>query len=97
MQGGKIMVDTPILTDHAKERWAMRFQNMDLFEEYSRARKPSKKIMKLIRESCPSHQTEQREFMDAYYLSTRQGIVFIMRPPEVVVTVFDLRFKMGYK
>lgn len=81
------------VTKHAAERWALRFPGRDLQAEYARtSRNVGRKTRRRIRESCPRHAAYAKASNRGhYYRQTPEGIVFVMAPPETLITVLDLR------
>jgi hypothetical protein len=80
-----------ILTRHAQERWAERFPGKDIELAFVTARRIGQKTRKQLKAMCPQHAPIMRRTnVSYYYLITRKRIVFVMAPPETVVTVFYL-------
>jgi len=79
-------------TKHATERWAERFPDRDLTLEYCSARKGiGKRLRRKIGAQCPRHYRYTKgKFAGRYYLLNRNDIVFVMAPPEIIITVFEL-------
>jgi hypothetical protein len=80
------------LTTHAQQRWTERFPDEDLSLTYARAKqRVGRKTRQAIRAACPAHEGVMRGgFKGIYYQMTPDRIVFVMTPPEVVITVFRL-------
>jgi hypothetical protein len=84
------------MTAHARQRWAERFPGEDFILAYARARnrRVGKKTRKAIREACPAHESLMTgSFKGVYYQMTPDRIVFVVTPPELVITVFRLGSK----
>lgn len=81
------------ITDHAYKRWLERFPELNLVDEYAKAkRRVGKKMRIKIRESCPKNtQYCTRKFNGRYMRMTNEGIVFVVAPPETIITVLDYR------
>ena len=81
-----------IVTNHAKARWSERFPKLDIEITYLQTRSVGRGTRKKVKKSCPEHiDLCNIKFKSRYLLMTRQGIVFVMQPPETVVTVLDFR------
>lgn len=81
------------LTKHARERWIQRFPELDIAVEYCNARnRVGKKMRKMVKETCPRNLFYcGKTFRGRYMRMTPQGIIFILAPPETVITVLDFR------
>lgn len=82
----------PIFTPHALERIAERFSTLNMEEEFARARRIGKRVKSKIAASCPNAARIYMRggFKGRYYMMTRDEIIFVVEPPETVVTVFKL-------
>lgn len=81
------------LTSHAKERAAERFPGEDIQLLYCNAKRIGKgKRFKKLKEKCPhaSEKYMKKQYAGRYVLITPCNAVFIMEPPETVITVFRL-------
>jgi len=79
-----------ILTHLARRRWDQHFPNDDIAVQFLRARRPGKAIKQRLRRQLPSRVHEIGTFCGRYYLVAPCGAVFVVAPPEVVVTTFPL-------
>lgn len=81
------------VTNHASQRWAERFPDLDIQSEYDSARyKLGKSFKKKVKATCPQHlEYCGREFNGRYMLRTKEGIVFVVAVPETIITVLDFR------
>lgn len=81
-------------TRHAKRRFAQRFPGLDPRDQWLGARlnRASGKILTQIRRQCPRHRyLASGIFRGCYYkLNKSSGIVFVVVPPETIITVFAL-------
>lgn len=81
-------------TIHALTRWAERFPDFNIDEEYAKARtfgsgKLKKRLLKGL--AHPKHREELKSFKRCYYLYSKgSGAVFVMVKPEVVITVLKM-------
>lgn len=85
---------TANVTQHAAVRFAERFPQLDIEEEWAKAKRQRtgrKKIIK-IRKQCRAHlDVTSRNFKGYYYkVSPTNKVVFVVTPPETIVTVFAL-------
>ena len=82
------------MTRHAKRRFAERFPGLDPREQWSGARmnRASGSILAQIRRQCPRHRyLASGIFRGVYYkLNKASRIVFVVVPPERIITVFAL-------
>jgi hypothetical protein len=81
------------LTRHAKKRWAERFPALKLHEEWITAaqNRIGKKTISRIRKQCPNQwHVTNRNFKGYYYKVSANRVVFVMAPPSLIVTVFEL-------
>ena len=80
------------LTRHAKKRWEERFPDLDVENEFAKVRRVGRAVKKKIKKSCPKN-TEYcgRAFRGRYLMMTREKIVFVMAPGNIVITVLDFR------
>ena len=88
-------------TPHALQRFAERFPGLDLKLEWTsaiRSRSVGKRLFNLLRQSCPENAPRfmsDRTFKGVYYKVSKHGVVFVVKPPLVIVTV--LRAPEGFK
>lgn len=85
-------MDSPTFTAHALERIAERFAGIDIENAYACSNRVGRKTRQKIKASCPvSARTWMRGgFKGRYYRITKDKIVFVIQPPEQIVTVFQL-------
>ena len=86
--------DGVTLTRHAAKRIAERFSHLNMVEEWAKAKRQKtgrKKIAK-IRRQCQCHlKVTTRSFNGYYYkVSPVNKVVFVVAPPQTIVTVFTL-------
>lgn len=82
-----------ILTAHAKQRIAERFAGEDIQHLWCNARRIGKgKLFKKIQSLCPraAERYRRRQPVGRYILMTPCNTVFVVQPPETVITVFRL-------
>jgi hypothetical protein len=80
------------MTRHARERWAERFGHLIPEEEWVRARRVGKKTKRKIAMACKNHRhLMEGGYKGFYYRITREGLVFVVATPELVITVFKLK------
>jgi hypothetical protein len=82
-----------LISDHARTRWAERFPERDIENEYAQAKqRVGKKTKRRIEASNPVAypQWHKGGFKGRYFCMTRSRIVFVMAAPEIIVTVFQL-------
>lgn len=81
-----------IATLHAQQRWAERFPDLDISLIFAKAKcRVGRKTRALIRAACPAHDDVMRGgFKGIYYNMTPDRIVFVMTPPETIITAFRL-------
>lgn len=81
------------LTNHARKRWQQRFAKLNISEQYSNAGRPNKKLLKQIKATCPGHHhcRKSRTSNGRYFRATKDGIVFVVAPPETIITILDYR------
>ena len=67
--------------------------------EYSHAKVPSKKKRRVIRSTCEANLwfTDLDIYRGRYSLITKEGIVFIVAPPQTIITVFQLDNTDGHQ
>jgi hypothetical protein len=84
-------------TPHALERIAERFPDVDIENAYARAGRVGKKTKRKIKDSCPVSARVWMTgcFKGRYYRITKDKIVFVIEPPEKIVTVFRLEQNRG--
>lgn len=82
-----------LLTKHARDRWLERFPELDPAKEWADAStstgRVGKRRLAKIRASCPAHEVS-KDFKGVYYKLSPSGVVFVVTPPETVITVFPL-------
>lgn len=81
------------LTEHAVKRWNERFSGLDIETEYLKARqRVGKKTKRKIKETCPlnAHYCNH-EFNGRYMKMTKEGIIFVIAPPETIITVLKIQ------
>lgn len=90
-------VDRPAWSRHARRRWAERFPHLDPVEEWftamTKAGVPGKSRRRQIREQCPWHARRgfiSPSFQEFYYRISRSGVVFVVVPGYLILTVFPL-------
>lgn len=86
------------VTPHALERWNKRFPGESLELTYAQAqgRRVGRKTRDKLRRACPGNLQYMRgSFAGRYYLMTPTNIVFVMQPPETIITVFRLADEPG--
>jgi hypothetical protein len=84
----------PIFTDHALARWKERFPDLDIKFEWRdayRSGKVGRNTKVKLRKHCVAH----REFLGSnfkgyYYRRSKKGIIFVVAPPQIIVTAFKL-------
>lgn len=78
-----------ILTDHALKRWRERCDGLEPLAEWFRSSKCGRKTKAMIRRTCAAHAHLARyDFKGVYYrIAHRSGVIFVVKPGEVVVTV----------
>ena len=76
-----------IVTHHAHQKWKERFPDLDIEKEWAAARRCPKKVKKALRVSCPEHLQFMSATFKGRYLLATDRVVFVVSPPEVVVTV----------
>lgn len=76
-----------IVTHHARRKWAERFQGISLEEEWRRAKPCPRKVRAALRKTCPEHKQFMRATFNGRYLLATDRVVFVVTPPEVVITV----------
>ncbi|MFJ3047025.1 hypothetical protein ACIPEN_14435 [Herbaspirillum chlorophenolicum] len=81
-----------IVTSHAAVRWDERFPGKSLADTFASAKcRVGKKTKAKIRASCLAHDDFMRgSFKGIYYQMTPDHIVFVIQPPEKIITVFKL-------
>lgn len=78
-------------TSHAIQRWAERFPELDPDYELMQARTFRGRKLIQLRKACPAHKEKVSVWFNGnYYLLSQSGVVFVMAPPRVVVTVMRL-------
>ncbi len=81
----------PQWTDHAALRGRQRFPDVDLVAAYQSARPAGRATKRQIRIQCPRAALRwMRGWRGRYFLVTKDRIVFVVKPPGVVITVFRL-------
>jgi len=87
-----------IVTPHAQARWEERFPGEELAAAYAQAQRGrvGRKTRAKLRKACPGNlQYMTSGFAGRYYLMTPTNIVFVMQPPETIITVFRLEDQPG--
>lgn len=81
-----------IFSPHALERIAQRFDGVDMGNKFELSSRVGKKTRQKIKAACPvSAEKWMRDgFQGRYYRITKDKIVFMVEPPERIVTVFRL-------
>lgn len=80
------------ITQHALDRWQERFPELDIHLEYACTKRCGPRMRKRVKQSCPEHvKFCDRQFRGRYLVSTKEGIVFVMAYPEIIITVLDFR------
>lgn len=79
-----------LVSKHAQMRWRERFPELDMQAEFAAAKRPGKNQRRKIREQLPRRSKQVRAFHGRYYLVSPHDVVFVVAPPEVIVTVFPL-------
>lgn len=79
------------LTSHAKQRIAERFAGEDIQRLWCNARRIGK-LFKKIQSLCPraAERYRRRQPVGRYILMAPCKTVFVVQPPETVITVFRL-------
>lgn len=85
-------------TKHAETRWLERFPTLDMEEVFAGAHcRIGRKTRQKLRAACPAHEHYlHREFHGRYFRMARVNdarIIFVVAPPDRVITVFDLNKK----
>lgn len=86
------------LSNHAALRWFQRFPTLDIVQQWEAARRPSKRIIRLIKASNRSPRamrTGKVKQDGRYYLVTPDGVVFVVGDDMVIITVLDLETIKG--
>src|SRR3990167_3263818 len=76
-----------ILTHHACLKWKERFPDLNLEKEWAKAKPCPPKVKKALRKSCPEHKQFMQPTFKGRYLLATDRVVFVVTPPEVVITV----------
>ena len=76
-----------IVTYHAREKWRKRFPHLDMEAEWKKAKKCPRKVKRALHEMCPEHKRFMRATFNGRYLLATDQVVFVVAPPEVVITV----------
>lgn len=89
-----------IITNHAAQRFAERFPELDIKQEFLNAMRSGgrvgRKTKAAIRRQCPDHKhLSGTNFHGYYYRMSRKGVVFVVTPPQTIVTVFPIVGKMS--
>ena len=86
----------PAFTEHARLRFAERFPELVLAEEWATAkhgRGLGKKLFKFVRKGCPTagpRYMSSREFKGIYYKVSKNKVIFVVRPPMEIITVLQV-------
>ena len=76
------------LSTHAKKRWEERFPSLDPQTEWVNSRRVGKRLRRQIGRKCPGNKRYALGmFSGRYYLLSKGGVVFVVAPPETVITV----------
>ena len=85
---------TTNFTRHAVNRFAERFSHLDIEEEWAKAKRQrtGQSTITKIRKQCRAHvAVTSKNFKGYYYkVSPSNKVVFVVAPPETIVTVFAL-------
>ncbi len=83
----------PRFTEHAAARWVERFPGMNMLETYAKANeKTGAKTRKMVAKSCRVHDWQWTvNYKGKYLRMTKDKIVFVVAPPETIITVLDFR------
>ena len=76
-----------ILTHHAHLKWRERFPDLDIEREWAAARRCPTNVKRALRKSCPEHKRFMHATFKGRYLLATDSVVFVVSPPEVVITV----------
>lgn len=77
------------MSQHAMDRWAERCPNLDPLVEWLTAKHAGRKTRRYLREACPNHiKYATQSFKGYYYKISPKGVIFVVTPPETVITVF---------
>ena len=76
-----------ILTNHANEKWKERFPGIDIEAEWKIAKPCPRKVKSFLRKTCPEHKQFMQATFKGRYLLATDRVVFVVTPPEVVITV----------
>ena len=76
-----------IVTYHAQQKWAERFPDLDIDREYAAARRCPTKVKRELKKSCPEHKQFMEATFKGRYLLATERVIFVVSPPEVVITV----------
>jgi len=81
-----------IVTKHARIRWKERFPDKDIWAEFSNATiNIKKKTKKKILAKCEQNAWYYEDgFKGRYMVKNRDGVVFVVAPPETIITVLDI-------
>lgn len=90
----------PTWTQHAKRRFRERFPGVNPADEWASAMTASGRVgrsrKRQLRQRCRGHSGVMgKSFAGYYYRIGRSGCVFVVRPPFVIVTVFQWRVESG--
>ena len=81
------------VTRHAKKRWRERCPELNIETEFARARRRmGKKLRRIVARRSPKHLHYcDTVYKGRYMVTTPEWIVFVVTPPEKIITVLDLR------
>ena len=81
-----------IFSKHSVRRWRERFPDLDMDLIYANSKRCGKKTKRKVANSCPGHSELWRGgFKGKYLRIAKHWIVFVIAPPETVITVLDFR------
>lgn len=77
-----------IMSQHAMDRWTERCPNLDPSVEWLTSKPAGRRTRRYLRESCPNHKKyASQSFNGYYYKISQKGVIFVVTPPETVITV----------
>lgn len=77
-------------TEHARQRWAERLAHLVPEHEYYLARPVSKGLKRHIAATCPAHEEFTKQGFKGRYFLRSHNVIWVMAPPEKVITVWPL-------
>lgn len=81
------------MSNHAAKRWFERFPMLDIVQQWEAARRPSKRVMKMLQATnrrCRAARMGKVPGDGRYYLVSPDGVVFVVGNDLVVITVLDM-------